>query len=108
MLQGTALLPSGVLSKEAQVMLQLRAKQDTLELGEVDAVSNGSFSVFSKNIALAYQPWMDEGSLVLQLFFGNRADLARALSGWVSPIFAEFGVARTQAEIAAIPVGSVP
>ena len=72
MLQGTALLPSGVLSKEAQVLLQLRAKQDTLELGEVDAVSNGSFSVFSKNIALAYQPWMDEGSLVLQLFFGNR------------------------------------
>jgi len=72
MLQGTALLPSGILSKEAHVMLQLRASQDTLELGEVEAGSNGSFSVFSKNIALAYHPWMDEGSLVLQLVFGSR------------------------------------
>jgi tetratricopeptide (TPR) repeat protein len=72
MLQGSALLPSGILSKGAHVKLQLRANQDTLELGEVDAVSNGSFSVFSKNIALAYQPWMDKGHLVLQLVFGNR------------------------------------
>jgi tetratricopeptide (TPR) repeat protein len=72
MLQGTALLPSGILSKGAHVMLQLRTKQDMLALGEVDAESNGSLSVFSKNIALAYQPWMDEGSLVLQLIFGNR------------------------------------
>ena len=75
MLQGIALLPSGILSKEAHVMLQLRASQDTLELGKVDAVGNGSFSVFSKNIALAYQPWMDEGSLVLQLVFGSRDQL---------------------------------
>jgi hypothetical protein len=42
------------------------------------------------------------------LYFGNLAALTRALSGWISPIFAEFGVARTQSEIAAIPVGSAP
>jgi hypothetical protein len=42
------------------------------------------------------------------LYFGNIAALTRALSGWVSPVFAEFGVARTQVEIAAIPVGNVP
>lgn len=72
MLQGSALFPSGVLSKEPHLKLQLRASQDTLPLGEVSIVPNGSFSMFTKNVAFAYQPWMEEGSLELYLFFGNR------------------------------------
>jgi tetratricopeptide (TPR) repeat protein len=71
-LQGTALLPSGILSKEARLMLQFRASQDTLALGEVVGISNGSTLVFYEGITFAYQSWMDEASLVLQLFFGNR------------------------------------
>lgn len=71
-LQGSALFPSGILSKEPHLKLQLRASQDTLSLGEVSLVSNGSFSLLTKNVAFAYQPWMDEGSLELYLFFGNK------------------------------------
>lgn len=79
--QGTALLPSGILSKDAYLILQLSASQDTLALGEVTGISNGSFSVFKKEIVFAYQPWMDEASLELQLFFGKRDQIPAEVIG---------------------------
>ena len=71
LISGKLAIGSGLLTKQPEVRLRLLAKQDSLELGRVDLNSQTGITTLQKKVALYFQPWMEEASLVLDFSLGK-------------------------------------
>lgn len=70
-ISGKLAIGSGLLTKQPEVRLRLLAKQDSLDLGRVDLTNQTGITTLQKKVALYFQPWMEEASLVLDLSLGK-------------------------------------
>lgn len=71
LISGKLAIGSGLLTKQPEVRLRLLAKYDSLDLGRVDLNNQTGISTLQKKVALYFQPWMEEASLVLDFSLGK-------------------------------------
>ena len=71
LISGKLAIGSGLLTKQPEVRLRLLAKQDSLDLGRVALNDQTGITTLQKKVALYFQPWMEEASLVLDFSLGK-------------------------------------
>lgn len=71
LISGKLAIGSGLLTKQPEVRLRLLAKQDSLDLGSIDLNNPTGIATLQKKVALYFQPWMEEASLLLDISFGK-------------------------------------
>jgi len=70
-ISGKLMTGSGLLTKQPEVRLRLLAKQDSLDLGSIALTNQAGITIIQKKIALSFQPWMEEASLLLDFSLGK-------------------------------------
>ena len=71
LISGKLAIGSGLLTKQPEVRLRLLAKYDSLDLGRVALNDQTGITTLQKKVALYFQPWMEEASLVLDFSLGK-------------------------------------
>lgn len=71
LISGKLAIGSGLLTKQPEVRLRLLAKYDSLDLGRVDLNNQTGITTLQKKVALYFQPWMEEASLLLDFSLGK-------------------------------------
>ena len=71
LISGKLATGSGLLTKQPELRLRLLAKQDSLDLGSIELTNQAGITRIQKKVALYYQPWMEESSLVLDFSLGK-------------------------------------
>ena len=70
-ISGKLAIGSGLLTKQPEIRLRLLAKYDSLDLGRVALNDQTGITTLQKKVALYFQPWMEEASLVLDFSLGK-------------------------------------
>ena len=70
-ISGKLVTGSGLLTKQPEVRLRLLAKQDSLDLGSIALNNQAGITIIQKKVALSFQPWMEEASLLLDFSIGK-------------------------------------
>jgi hypothetical protein len=68
---GKLVTGSGLLVKQPEVRIRLLAKQDSLDLGSIALNNQTGITILQKKVALYFQPWMEEASLLLDFSSGK-------------------------------------
>ena len=68
---GKLVTGSGLLVKQPEVRIRLLAKQDSLDLGSIALTNQAGITRIQKKVALSFQPWMEEASLLLDFSLGK-------------------------------------
>ena len=76
LISGKLAIGSGLLTKQPEVRLRLLAKYDSLDLGRVALNDQTGITTLQKKVALYFQPWMEEASLVLDFSLGKNKPTA--------------------------------
>ena len=71
LISGKLAIGSGLLTKQPEVRLRLLAKQDSLDLGTIALDNQTGITFLQKKVALNFQPWMEEASLLLVFSLGK-------------------------------------
>ncbi|NVK51032.1 MAG: hypothetical protein HWE09_14770 [Cyclobacteriaceae bacterium] len=70
--KGSIPIESVVTPRNPKAILVFRSSSNSLDLGELDLKKNLSDYSFDADFRIAFQPWMQEGSLELQFFQGKK------------------------------------
>ena len=71
LISGKLATGSGLLTKQPELRLRLLAKQDSIDLGSIELTNQAGITRIQKKVALYYQLWMEEASLVLDFSLGK-------------------------------------
>jgi tetratricopeptide (TPR) repeat protein len=71
LISGKLATGSGLRAKQPELRLRLLAKQDSLDLGSIALANQNGITRIQKKVALYFQPWMEEASLVLDFSAGK-------------------------------------